>query len=468
MTSQHAPSAGVAPTCRVTVVTPYARVDVALPVRATLAELVPQLIRLAGAEGQASPDNPGWVLSRLGGAAFPPGLTVTAAAIRDGDVLYLNPRERQVAPLVFDDVIDAIASAAESRAGAWGPKVAYRIGTVAAAVLAAGATVLLSHALGGTPLAPVGCGVLAVVLLLAAGALARAYGDVDAGVAAAAGGVPGALLAGMTAVPPHQFGFGPEQLALGLAGVTLYGVLVLVLVPHRVAWFIGLTVAAVFGAIGAAVVVLTGARPASVAAVLPVVATALGAAGPMISLRLARLPLPTVPADMDSFRAEEKPTMDESVLGQTSTAETMLTGLLGALGLVVIGSVVVLTRDGSGARAIWQVSLGALLALVWVLRSRSYAGAAQRIVLVGTGLATLAPLGGWLVGHGDQLSQFVAVAVLVAAAVLSVVYANRVRKGRRSPSWSRWLDVLEFVALLALIPLAGLVLDLYAAIRGAV
>ncbi|HKN99817.1 MAG TPA: EsaB/YukD family protein, partial [Pseudonocardiaceae bacterium] len=143
-TSQQAPSAGVAPTCRVTVVTPYARVDVALPVRATLAELVPQLIRLAGAEGQASPDNPGWVLSRLGGAAFPPGLTVTAAAIRDGDVLYLNPRERQVAPLVFDDVIDAIASAAQSRAGAWGPKVAHRIGIVAAALLAAGATVLLS------------------------------------------------------------------------------------------------------------------------------------------------------------------------------------------------------------------------------------------------------------------------------------------------------------------------------------
>ncbi|HEX5117175.1 MAG TPA: type VII secretion integral membrane protein EccD [Pseudonocardiaceae bacterium] len=467
-TSHQAPSAGVAPTCRVTVVTPYARVDVALPVRATLAELVPQLIRLAGAEGQASPDNPGWVLSRLGGAAFPPGLTVTAAAIRDGDVLYLNPRERQVAPLVFDDVIDAIASAAESRAGAWGPKVAYRIAIVAAAVLAAGATVLLSHSLSGTPLAPVACGVLGIVLLLAAGALGRAYSDVDAGVAAAAAGVPAALLAGMSAVPPHQFGFGAGQLALGLAAVTLYGVLVVVLVPHRVAWFIGLTLAATFGAIGAAVVVLTGARAAGVAAVVPVLATALGAAGPMISLRLARLPLPTVPADMDSFRAEEKPTMDESVLGQTSTAETMLTGLLGALGLVVIGSMVVLTRTGSGSQAVWQVVLGALLALVWLLRSRSYAGAAQRIVLVGTGLASLALLGGWLAAHGDQLTQFAACAVLVAGAVISVIYANRVRRGRRSPSWSRWLDVVEFISLLALIPLAGLVLNLYAAIRGAI
>ncbi|WP_290056277.1 EsaB/YukD family protein, partial [Amycolatopsis solani] len=36
-------------TRRVTVVTPRARVDVALPQQSTFAELVPQLVRLAGA-----------------------------------------------------------------------------------------------------------------------------------------------------------------------------------------------------------------------------------------------------------------------------------------------------------------------------------------------------------------------------------------------------------------------------------
>jgi type VII secretion integral membrane protein EccD len=462
-TTQPAPT-GVAPTCRVTVVTPFARVDVALPVRATLAELVPQLIRLAGAEGQASSENPGWVLSRLGGAAFPAGLTVTAAGIRDGDVLYLNPRERQAAPLVFDDVIDAIASAAESRAGAWGPKVAYRIAVAATAVLLVGATLLLLHSLSGTVLAPVGCGAFAVLMLLAGGALARAYGDAEAGVAAAAAGVPAALLAGMTALPPHVFSPGSGQLAVGLAAVTLYGVLVVVAVAHRLAWFLAVTVAAAFGAIGAAVVLSSGARAAEAAAVLPVVATALGAVAPMISLRLARLPLPTVPSDMDSFRAEEKPTMDESVLGQTSIAEGMLTALLGAFGLVVVGSVIVLTQGDS----VWQVALVGVLALAWLLRSRSYAGAAQRLVLVGTGLATLALLGGWLAGHGTQLSQFVACAVVAAAGVISLLYANRVRRGRRSPHWSRLLDVVEFLSLLALIPIAGVVVNVYAAIRGAV
>lgn len=454
---------GVAPTCRVTVVTPYARVDVALPVRATLAELVPQLIRLAGAEGQASAENPGWVLSRLGGAPFPPGLTVTSAAIRDGDVLYLNPRERQVAPLVFDDVIDAIASAAESRAGSWGPTVAYRIAVGATSVVLIGATLLLSRGLIGTVLAPVCGGALAIVLLVVGGALARAYGDADAGAACAGAGVPAVLLAGMTALPPHRFGLASGPLAMGFAAATVFGVLAVVVVAHRTAWFLTLSVASAFGAIGSSVILLTGAHAAAVAGVAAVLATASAAVAPMISLRLARLPLPTVPSDMDAFRAEEKPTMDESVLGQTSTAERMLTALLGAFGLVAVGSVVVLTRDDS----IWQATLGGVLAVAWLLRSRSYHAAAQRIVLVGTGLATLVWLGLWLADNGDRLTLVTAFAVLAVAAVISLWYASRVLRGRKSPHWGRFLDVTEFIALMALIPIVGVVLGLYDAIRGA-
>jgi hypothetical protein len=151
------------------------------------------------------------------------------------------------------------------------------------------------------------------------------------------------------------------------------------------------------------------------------------------------------------------------VLGQTSTAEGILTGLLGAFGVVAIGSVVVLTRNDS----IWQAALGAVLAVVWLLRSRSYAAAAQRMVLVGSGLATLVWLGIWLAGNGDQLTLIVAFAVLAIAAMISLWYASRVLRGRKSPHWGRYLDITEFIALMALIPIAGVVLGLYSAIRGA-
>jgi type VII secretion integral membrane protein EccD len=454
---------GAASTCRVTVVTPYARVDVALPVQATLAELIPQLIRLVGAEGQASAESPGWVLARLGGAPFPVGLTVTAAAIRDGDVLYLNPRERQAAPLLFDDVIDAIASAAESRAGAWGPRSAYRSALTATAVLLVGATLLLLNSLWGSGLAPIALGTLAVVALLGGGALARAYGDADAGAVCAAAGVPAALLAGATVLPPHVFALGPGQLAAGLGVGAVYGVLAVLAVAARLPWFLCLAVSSALGALASAVVLLADVHPISVAGFAAALATALAAVAPMISLRLARLPLPRVPADMDSFRADEKPTMGQAVLDQTSIAEQLLTGLLGALGLVVAGSVVVLLHQGESS---WQAGLAGTLGVVWLLRSRSYSGAAARAVLVGVGLLVLTALGVWLAANGNMLTVLASAAVLAVSGVLCVSYARRVVQGRKSPYWSRFLDFTEFLGLMAVVPLVGMVSGLYDAIRG--
>ncbi len=454
---------GTAPTCRVTVVTPFARVDVALPVQAILAELIPQLIRLAGAEGQASAENPGWVLSRLGGAPFPLGLTVTAAAIRDGDVLYLNPRERQAAPLLFDDVIDAIASAAESRAGAWGPKSAYASALGAAAAVVVGATLLLLHSLWGTALAPIGLGALAALALLGGGALARAQGDADAGAVCAGAGVPAALLAGVAVVSPHVFALGAAPLAAGLGIGAVYGVLAILVVAARTPWFLCLTVSSALGALAAAAVLLTDVRPIAVAGIATALATALAAVAPMISLRLAKLPLPRVPADMDSFRADEKPTMGQAVLDQTSIAERLLTGLLGGLGLVVAGSVVVLLGQGGSS---WQAALAGTLGVVWLLRSRSYSGASARVVLMGVGIAVLTALGVWLAANGNQVTTLAWVAVLALAGVLCLGYANRVVRNRKSPYWSRFFDVTEFLGLMAIVPLVGMVSGLYDAIRG--
>ena len=450
--------------CRVTVVTPLARVDVALPVQSTLAELVPQLVRLAGADSQAPVENPGWVLSRLGAPPLPAGLTVSAAAIHDGEVLYLNPRDRQIGSLLFDDVVDAIASAAENRDGAWGPRIAYRVGVGATAALFVGATLLLLASQWGGVLAPVGIGALAAVLLLLGGAMARAYGDVVAGMTCALAGIPAAVLAGVTTLAPHTLSLGAGPIAVGLAALTVYGVLAIVVIADRLSWLLCLTVAAAFGAVGGAVVPLAGVRPVDAAAVCCALATALAAVAPSLALRLARLPLPRVPADMDAFRADEKPTLGPDVLGRTSAAEQVLAGLVAALGLVVFGGVIVLLRND----VLWQAILAGVLGVVWLLRSRSYAGTAHRVVLVVTGLAVLALAGDWLVRHDDHLALLGGAAVLAVAGALCLWYANRVARGRRSPYWSRLLDIAEFISLLAVVPLVGAVVGIYAAIRGAI
>ncbi|KAA2266474.1 type VII secretion integral membrane protein EccD [Solihabitans fulvus] len=450
---------------RVTVVTPLARVDVALPVQSTLAELVPQLVRLSGAETQAPSDSPGWVLTRLGGPPLPPGLTVNGAGVRDGEVLYLGPRERHVTPLLFDDVVDAIASAAGTRAGAWTPRVARRAGIGAAVTLFLGATLLLLAGTSGSLVAPLGFGAFALVLLLGGGALGRAYGDADSGAACAVAGLVAALLAGMTALPPHTaWPIATGPLAAGLAAVTVYGVLAAVVVADRLAWFSAVSAAAGLGAIASAVVLLTDVTSAGAAAGLAAVATALSAVAPMISLRLSRMPLPRVPADMDSFRAEEGPTLGQDVLDQTSVAERVLAGLLSAFGVVVFGCVMVLLRDDSP----WQAALAGALGVAWLLRSRSYAGTAQRIALVAVGLAVLARLGLWLALRGDRVVVFGSVLAIAVAAVVCLLYANRVVRGRKSPYWARLMDIAEFLSLIALLPIVGVVVGIYDAVRGAV
>jgi type VII secretion integral membrane protein EccD len=450
----------ISTTRRITVVTPRARVDVALPVQSTLAELVPQLVRLSGAEGQASPDNPGWVLSRLGDSPFPPGLTVAAIGLRDGEVLHLSPRERQVVPLLFDDVVDAIASVAATKTGAWAGSIARRSAQLAAVVALLGAAVLLAAGLSGTWFAPAGCGLYALVLLLSGGAVARAYGDSGSGVACAAAGVGAALLAGLTAVPPFEVSFGVASLAAGMGALTGYGVLAAVLLPDRLPWFGGLAVAAGAGTVTAAIVLLSGVPVVGPAAVLTALVTALAALAPMVALRLGKLPLPRVPADIDSFRAEEEPTLGPDVLDQTANAERILTGLLAALALAAVGGVFALLTDDSP----WGAALSGVLGLVWLLRSRSYAGTAQRLVLLLAGLAVLARLAVWLLDW--RQGALIAFGVLVVAAILCLAHATRVRRGRRSPYWSRMMDIAEFLGLVAIVPLVGAVLNLYAAVRG--
>jgi type VII secretion integral membrane protein EccD len=442
---------------RVTVVAPRARLDVALPLECTVGELIPQLVRLAGAQPQPVGDSPGWGLARIGEHPLAPGLTLSAAAVADGEVLHLRPRARYEAPLLFDDVVDAIASAAETRKGAWRPRVGRRLAIAVAAVLFLGATLSTLTALSGQPAAPLAAGVVAVALLLLGGALARARGDADAGAACSGVGVVAALLAGLSSVPRLV-----EALPVGLGAATLAAALAAALVGHRLAAFVAAATATGLGALGCAVVVLFDVRPVDVAAVGVVVVTALGAVAPMISLRLARLPLPRVPADMESFRADERPALGVDVLDQTSAAAEMLTGLVAALGAVVAGGCLVLL----GSDSVWALVLAGLLGLAWVLRSRSYAGAMQRVAPVVAGLLVLTGLVWRLAADADtnRLLAFAAGMVVTAAACLW--YAERVVRGEHSPSRARWLDVLEYLVLIALLPVAGAILGVYSAIGG--
>jgi type VII secretion integral membrane protein EccD len=446
------------PTARhVTVVVPHGRIDLSLPVRSSIAELVPELVRIATSQGGV-PSATGWVLGRLGGAPLPAGSTVASAMIRDGELLYLDPATEVPAPMVFDDAVDAIAHAAAQRPGVWRPAVARRVAGVGVALAFAGIGVGLPIAGLARPAASLAAAVLAAVLLVGAGAVARAYGDSLVGAAVAAGGLPGAAAAGGLL----GAGTGATALALALAAVALYSVLGAVLVPDRGAWFTGTAVASGIGAVAASVTAGFALAPASTAAVVAVCSVAFGVLLPTIALRAGRLPLPRIPADLSAFRRDEKPTPGPEVERGTRVAEDTLTALLAALAATAALAVAVMLARSGGA---WASGLGATVGLALLLRSRAYVSTAQRTSLLAGGAVALVLTGIHVGGAGGVPVRLGLAAVLALAGLFCGVHAVRARRQSPSPYWSRILDIVEFLALVALVPTAAAVLGVYAALR---
>jgi len=139
-------AASGADTCRVTVVGPRRRVDLALPARIPFAELFPTVAGYAGLDDDAARQAPsGWVLQRLGQAPFPLEATPLQTGLRDGELIYLRPREAQLPELAFDDVADVIAAGIGDRPDRWGPRETRRVtlGAGANSITANGAALVI-------------------------------------------------------------------------------------------------------------------------------------------------------------------------------------------------------------------------------------------------------------------------------------------------------------------------------------
>src|SRR5262249_42618724 len=80
------------------------------------------------------------------------GKSPTALAIRDGEMLYLRPRQAQLPELAFDDVADAVATASRDRSTRWQPQTTRRTG------LAVGVVRLVPAAGRSTLAGPPGAG----------------------------------------------------------------------------------------------------------------------------------------------------------------------------------------------------------------------------------------------------------------------------------------------------------------------
>ncbi|MFC0030698.1 type VII secretion integral membrane protein EccD [Micromonospora chaiyaphumensis] len=456
---------------RVTISAPRRRVDVALPEQVPLAELLPEVLRHAG-EGLADDGerHGGWVLRRTDGGALATAQALLPQGVRDGEVLHLVPARAQWPELEYDDVVEAIADGARRRGAAWSPGATRAAALAGAGVpLAVGLLAVLTAGPGPRSGWPVAAAV-ALLLVLAATAASRAFGDGPVGATLGGYALPWAAAAGALAVgsgdpvgplAPLRWVGAPELLA-GSVALLLVSVLALLGVASRSRVFLaGATAGTAGAAAGLGGLFLDPAGTAAV--LLCALVFALGGL-PLLAIRLGKVPLPpiTLPAPAGGPAGVRDLPDRTRVHAAVARTEEMLTGmLLGHAVLAVVAAAVLATTGGAAGRLLVAVGCGVLL-----LRSRLFVAVRHRVPAVAAGLIGYALLGAVLADRAGPAGRLALTVGGLAVALLAVAAGATYARRPVSPYLGRLADLTDTALVVAVVPVACAVLDLYDRARG--
>jgi type VII secretion integral membrane protein EccD len=301
--------------------------------------------------------------------------------------------------------------------------------------------------------------------------VSRAVGDTAAGAVLGYAALPFAFTAGVVA-PLRTLSLShvsPVALLAGFALLTTAALVAATAVARGLAVFFGVAVAAGFGAAGAVLAWLwPGLTAAGAAGLVVALALALTPLIPAVAFRLARLPLPPVPASAEDLRDDRSadatqpmPLAGQDVLARARAADEFVTGAVSGLGLLGGGAAIVLGLRSGGLAPV----LAAALACALLLRSRVFRGRAQRLWLMVPGFGALAWLAVTLAGH----SMHAALPGLLALATVAAVVAGTgiwLPGHRPSPFWSRAADVADTMLIISLVPLALGVAGIFGLLHG--
>ncbi len=489
--------------CRVTVVAPDSRIDVALPEDIAVADVYPELLRLTG-QTQPVGAPTGFHLVRRSGTVLDGARTLAAQQVLDGEVLSLRPFAESLPPAVFDDVSDAVASAVVRDRHRWSDDMLRGAGLAGAAVLLVMLGFVLwyadplRHDMHGLP--GIIAGAVGVLLTAVAGVRARVYRDRLSAVALGLSALPHLMIAGSAIIAP-AVGQGPGRLQflLGCVCALVASVALVALTPSGDAPFVAATFVAATGTIATFVAIATEASATHTAAACAPVAIGLVAFLPGLSARFARLPIgyaapQSATEDYETpDRYETEPYADqpgsdqhepggtpldaEAIAAQARRGHEMLLGLVGGCAAVAVGAAAVLGFSDNT----WGRLLALATGLAMLLRARLFRYTSQVVCALAAGLAAIALLilgmalhpptdllEALLLEHDrsglDLRTIWLTAAVAAGAALLAGIALVIPRKGL-SPFWGRLLDLTEAAVLLSLVPLTLAVLDVYSRAR---
>jgi ESX secretion system protein EccD len=451
---------------RVTVVAPKQRIDVALPDTMIVAELLPHLLGHAGEALGDSPERPGgWALRRTTGTVLEPQHNLATQGVRDGELLHLAPARADWPEPAYDDVVDVIASGSRRAQRAWSPAATRACGLAVTAV--ALLTALTGPALAGPAwtVPAITASAVAVVLLFTGVLLARAFGDAVAGAIVGGCALPWAFAAGAWLSTPANAGFheaGGPGLLLGSALLTVAAVLGHIGVAALPRLFTaGITVGV--SGLFTALLHLAGLSPAGSVAVTLTVAIGMLPSYPMVASRLGRVPFPELPSRVEDIVKDRPVPRRTDVFAAVARASEVLTGLLLGTAVISVGALVFLVATDHTAPSVLLVvtTVAALL-----LRARLLPALQQRIPLLVAGVTGAAALAVGAAARSGVAAGLLLLGGMLVVGAVALIAGLRFSRRAPAPYLGRAGDILDIVAIMALIPLACAVIGIFSAIRG--
>ena len=461
---------------RVTIISTSRRVDLALPGSVTLSELMPSILRFSGLESNTPTEAVhAWVLQRFGSDPFDLYSPISKLNIRDGETLHLRHRENAIPDAAFDDVVDAVAGATNSRPS-WAPVHSQRVGITLMMLLLIGAPLLgilgwprpRSEVIAADPMSMLPLGLvlggttfLALACAIASIALARAARETVTATALAWASVALAGITGWFAADPISAPGVPVYLRLLLAGAFVLVASASCALAARVSALalFAAALAALFTVIAASAMTIFQGKIVDVAAITMVVMAFLTTFLPTLSYRIAGIALPNLPMTTEAMLADETPVQSD-IVNRALLADRLLGAMLAATSLTAALAAIVVVFP---TRGLWPTLLTLCVGLAFLLRARAFVGLGQRLALLVGGVVCVGVALG-SAGFDATRSGLGLVAVFLGLLVLGyglAHYSARTFSQVLSPTWGCWGDVFEWLAIIGVIPTLLGVLDLY-------
>lgn len=427
---------------RLSVVHAERRVDLAIPGRLPLLEVLPGVARGLGVL-DATLLHGGYRLTRADGSELDPTRSALAQGIDQGEILTLTRGQLVAVPHRYDDVVEAVIDATSAHHTSWRPEDAARTATAVSLTLVALSAILL--ALQPTAYLPaIIAGVGTLVLLALTATLCRIRQQ-EAGLGF---GLAAAAYAGLTGylIAQSQPLWGFALAAAGLGMIVGGGAaLLLAKKPAEILLLpvaLGLAVAIPAGVVG-----ITGVDPSGPYAVMVACAGLLAGALPWLTLSSTRIRVISPMTENEMF--DPPPPVDpERVAARVDAGHRLLVALRIAFALAVLVATPVV------ASASW---IGTVLTLicgaVLMFQSRQSARRASVIVLLAGGTAILAVTGlSAILSHREQAPMLLA-GLLIATGLVTGLTLLSERARMRITTLG---DTIEVILLALLLPLGAI------------